>query len=735
MTRAGLVGFGTEHLRRAVTDRYLSDDAAQRAAHARLAAYFAGRPLGDRVVDELGWQQLGAGDTAGLAHTLADLAFTEVAYVRSVGDLRRLWVHAESAGHSMTDVYRPVLDDPAASETGPPPAAAEGSEGVTGIAGRRHLVWGVARLLTDAGHPAEALVLNRFLVDQARRSSAGRDDAPGGDSRLRAALVNLGAALWSQGDLAGADPVLREAVERGRAAEDQALLGAAMGNLAMVCRDAGRTQEASALFAEEEALCRQRGDTADLQANLGNQAQLLVLQARFDEALARIDEQEQLCLDAGDPLGVSRARAGRASILADRGDISEALALTVAHAETCREMGDRRGLLEALLNQVVMHSQLAHLDAALATAAEAESLARKMADSGMLARVLSAGAMAASMSGDWPEVERRAREAELTARNAGAATQTAVALGLIGTARREQGDLAGCRATHEEELRVAQATGDRHAVAVATVNLGTCDLAEQRWADALERYGQAEPVLTELRAYSTLLPILANRAQVHHQHQDLAAAVADYARAADAAARLGVAASAKQWGEQGIGLAYQVGDTANAESLWSSLVVAYRALGDDAALQRALGEQALLCINRAQPAGAAGDATNVDHALLTQAAALLDEQDVLCRRLGDQVGLAACVGNQAIVLRYQGDLAEALACVEEQLGLAQAGGNAQGVLFATANRGELLGLLGRVPEALDALHQARRTAAGYGPQLQAMVAQLDQMIADLQSRN
>ena len=209
----------------------------------------------------------------------------------------------------------------------------------------------------------------------------------------------------------------------------------------------------------------------------------------------------------------------------------------------------------------------------------------------------------------------------------------------------------------------------------------------------------------------------------------MAAAVVDYDDAARCAATLGLAADAKQWGEAGVSLAYQVADTVRAESLWESLAFAYRDGGDEAALQRALGERALMMITRAQPAGVAGDVSNVDQALLAQAAELLDEQEAICRPIGDNVGLAACVGNRAIVLRFQGDLAGALRCVEEQAALAQATGNGQALLFATANRGELLGMLGRCDEGLAALQWARQTAAAYG--LEPMVTQLDQMISQL----
>ena len=92
------------------------------------------------------------------------------------------------------------------------------------------------------------------------------------------------------------------------------------------------------------------------------------------------------------------------------------------------------------------------------------------------------------------------------------------------------------------------------------------------------------------------------------------------------------------------------------------------------------------------------------------------------RASGDWAGLSQALGNRAIVQRHTGDLSGALASLDEQLRLAQQTGSAQGVLIATANRGEVLGLLGRVPEALDAMTWARQTAAQYG--LAPMVQQL-----------
>ncbi len=146
--------------------------------------------------------------------------------------------------------------------------------------------------------------------------------------------------------------------------------------------------------------------------------------------------------------------------------------------------------------------------------------------------------------------------------------------------------------------------------------------------------------------------------------------------------------------------------------------MATRTLGDDAGLQLAMGERALLALNIGQ---------------LEAAASLLDEQEAICRRLDDPTSLAACIGNRAILHQQRGDPAAALTCLDTQIALCQQTNNGQGFLIATANRGEVLATLGRVDEASENLQRARQMAAGAG--LAPMVAQLDQMLAALPSSN
>ena len=695
VSRGGLLGFAHADFRRAVEQRYLATPEWRTAAHHGLATYFAEQPLGPRVADELGWQWAEAGDGPRLRATLSDLGWAELAYSRNPLDLRRLWHRlTPDVADELLAAYAPVLADPAAHDTG-------------------QLTWGVSRMLADAGASEAALGLQRHLVEAARTAA---DLTPERQRRrYGAALVNLGANHFGRGELDAAAAAFEAA------AAVPELRAAAVGNLALVRRDQRRWPEAEALFRQADELHRAAGALYDVQGNIAGWVELRRNQADLAGAMALLREQERICRELADPVAIGRALAGQAVVLVDQGRPAEAVPLLEEYGAISRAEGDLRGLTEARLNTAAAHFGTGDVTRGTTAAAEAEQLARSLGDPALITRVLVARASAAVQTGDWAGAERFAREAEQLARAGGRLSTAAVALGLLGTARREQGDLAGAHAAHTEEAALAAQAGDRIEAATAQANLGNVAAAAQRWDEALRHYDTAVPQLRELGSIGLLLPVLANRAQIHHLQQRLPQAVADYADAAEVAARAGNLAAAKQWADPGVQLAYQVQDFARAERLWAVLGDLARASGDQAGLQRALGERALLLINRSN--------SGADQSLLAQAAALLTEQEAVCRATSDWRGLAQCVGNRAIVQRYTGDLAGALTSVDEQLRLAQHLGDAQGTLIATANRGELLGLLGRVPEALEALTWARQTAAQYG--LTPMAQQLDAMIAAL----
>ncbi len=701
VSRGGLLGFAHADLRAAVEQRYLATPEWKAAAHQGLARYFASQPVGPRAADELGWQWAEAGDATGLRATLSDLDWAGLAYARNPFDLRRLWYRLtpDVAGELVT-AYAPVLDAPAEHDDG-------------------QLVWGVARLLADAGASQAALDLQRYLVDAAQTDTALEPERR--RQRWASALVNLGATHLDRGELDAAASAFEQA------SEVEELRASALGNLAIVRREQRRRADAEELFREADQLHRADGAWYDVQANLAGWIELRRNETDLEGALELLREQERICRELADPVAIGRSLAGQAVVLSDRGRPADALPLLDEYARICRAEGDLRGLTEALLNGAAARFETGDAAGGAAVASEAEQLARSLDDPALLTRVLLARASAFVGLGDWAGVERYAREAERLARAGDRLSTAAVALGLLGTARREQGDLADAHAAHSEEATLADRAGDRIEAATAQANLGNVAAAAQRWPEALQYYDAAEPRLRELGAVGLLVPVLANRAQIHQLYQRTPQALADYTDAAEAAARAGNQAAAQQWGGQGVQLAYRLGDVARAERLWTVLAGAARASGDRAGLQRALGEHALLLINRAQanPAG-------IDGVLLAEGGAMLAEQESICREIGDWTGLTQAVGNRAIVQRHTGDLPGALASLDEQLRLAQQTGNAQGVLIATANRGEILGLLGRIPEALDALNWARQTAAQYG--MVPMVQQLDQLIAGLPNR-
>ena len=694
VTASGLLVFASEPHRRAVEQRYLSTPESRAAAHRVLAAAFAEREIGPRVVEELPWQQLSGGDVDGLLATLSDLRFTDAAYRQSHADLRRLWRRAEEAGRRVVDGYADLIADPASDP---------------------EMSWEVARLVTDAGYPTESARLNRFLTEHYRRGAATGDAAA--HRRLPAALVNLGVALMGQGELAAAEPLLQEAINLSRARNDLAVLQAALGDLALARRDRGDLDGALPLFAEEEAMCRRTNDAVGLQSSLGNRATLLRQRGDGAGALALMTEQETLCRSIGDSAGVARALAAQGAVLGDMGDVAGAAQRYAAFRVVAEESGDLRAAAEAGISEAVTLRQLGRSEEAAQRAVAAEALLRRLGDEPLLARALDAQARAAVDERRWTDANRLATEAVLLARSSAATSVVMLALGMLGTARRELGDLTGARAAHVEEESIATRLGDAAAEAGARVNLASVDIAGGDLTSALARYAAAEPVFRGQNAPAMLTVVYANRAQVHMHLGNVAAAIDDLIAGGRAAAAWGSLQQSQQMLSQAIEMLYGAGRMAEAEPLWTNVADVSRALGDEASLQRALGERATIVLGR-------GDAAT--------AASLFDEQEAICRRIGDQAGLAACVGNRAILLRHAGDLLGALRCIDEQLELSRIGNNGQGVLFATANRGEVLALMGHVAEGLATLREARRMAAAWN--LAPMVQELDRMIAEVVDR-
>jgi tetratricopeptide (TPR) repeat protein len=121
----------------------------------------------------------------------------------------------------------------------------------------------------------------------------------------------------------------------------------------------------------------------------------------------------------------------------------------------------------------------------------------------------------------------------------------------------------------------------------------------------------------------------------------------------------------------------------------AGLVDHYRAVGNRASLQGALGNQALILYARGE---------------LDGAMALLKEQERICRELGDKDGLQASLGNQAGILYSRGELDGAMALHKEEERICRELGNKAGLQASLGNQALILRARGDLDGAM-ALHK------------------------------
>lgn len=686
--RSGVLAPANASVRWAIEQRWLASPEAAQAVHARLAASFgAAAAAGPRVLDELPWACAGAGEWDRLVGCLADGPFLLALTARDPLAPRRLWQRVETEG------ARPM----AAAYAGLP----------TGTEAELKPAFTAAALLLLAGHLPEGVALLDRLVEGYR--------AVGDDKGLRSALSNLTVARYQLGQHAAALATGTEAAALARAAADDERLQPVLNASVLALVALHRGEEALALSAEDESVSRRLDDPALLAGCFGARAAALLLASDHDGAMALYVEQERLNRIAGDPVGVGQALGGQAVVLGDRGDHAGAVAKLLEQEAALREVGARAELTSAMLNRAWHLQNLGDASTAAAVVTEAEAMARAAGRWSEVARVLVLRAGGALAMNDLPTAVAQATEAADLARRVDDPDRVGSALQILVNALRNQGDLPGALARLDEMQALYQGTGSAFGLANVAGLRGDVAAFAGDLPAALQHWAQAEAGYRQVGEVQNLLTLLANRVQVRQMTGDADGFLADH-RARAALALPVDPAAARESGMLAVQVLNGSGRGAEAGPDLDGVIAACKALGDELGQQAALGDRSLLAIGLG------------DHAT---AEALLGEQEAICRRLGPPAaeGLQACVGNRAILRQQQGRYAEALADLDEQAALCAQLGNAQGALFALANRGEVLGNLGRIPEARAALQQARQTAEGYG--LTPMVAQLDQMLAAL----
>lgn len=404
VNRSGLLGFFHDHLRRAVRQRYLSDEYDRRRTHLGLADYFAARDgLPQRTLDELPWQLSEAEDWPRLAGLLAEPGFLVAAWDRSEFDVKICWARIEAASaFRRLEAYRRQIERP----------DSERDMGFLEV---------VARLLLDSGHGGESLRLYATLV---RHFTESREPAS-----LQACLGGTGLAQLARGDLAGASESFRQQELICRDTGDPAGLARSLAGRALVLQQQGELPSALALHQEQELIARKLGNLLGLATALHDQAIVEQEIGRFDQALEHYREEERISRQLEDLDGLQHSLGGQAAVLGEQHHMASVFPLYQEQERLCRQLGDRHALAGCLGNQALALKKLGNLNGAMAKHREEEQLFRELASPKGLAISLGNQALIQRMQGDPASAMSRLREQEQICRDHDFWSTLAICLG------------------------------------------------------------------------------------------------------------------------------------------------------------------------------------------------------------------------------------------------------------------------------------------------------------------
>ena len=162
----------------------------------------------------------------------------------------------------------------------------------------------------------------------------------------------------------------------------------------------------------------------------------------------------------------------------------------------------------------------------------------------------------------------------------------------------------------------------------------------------------------------------------------------------------------------------QRGDAAQAMEQYQTASAVFEQLGDESGHAACLGNQALVL---------------KEWGRLDEATQMLKQQEAVKRALGDWIGLAMSLGNQALILKAWGHLEQAIELHREEERLCREIGAHAGLAMSLANQGSLLALKGRsIAEGLTKAKEARAIATQYG--LKDLLPRIDAIIRQIRDR-
>lgn len=585
---ATLLTFYHRELAEVAQKDYLEgDDGTKR--HLFLADYFDTQSLGPRKIEELPWQLAKAKDWERLYALLSDLPFFSAAWGPDEYDVKVYWAQVEENSQlRMVDAYYPVLEEP---NTHP----------------EEHVFY-LATLLSNTGHPLEALSLREYLIER-----YGQTGDKGG---LAASLGGQANILYAQGELDGAMVIYKEQERICRELGDNEGLSISLGNQAAILADWGNLDGAMELHKEEERICRELGNRDGLQQSLGNQALIYKARGDLDVAMQLHKEKERICRELGNKDGLGASLNNQALILKARGDLNDAIEVYKEAEKICRELGNKEGLQACLNNQALILADQGDLDGAMELHKEEEGICQELGNKDGLGASLNNQALILKI----------------------------------------QGDLAGAMKLYKEDERICRELGNKDGLQGSLGNQALILQARGVMGGAMDLYKEQERICRELGNKDGLAASLGGQALILHAQGDLDGAMDLYKEQEGICRELGDKDGLQiSIGNQGLVLKAR-GDLDGAMELHKEKERICREMGNKDGLQGSLGNQANILQAR-------GD--------LDGAMELYKEQERICRELGNIEGLAPALANQALNLSNMGRSTDALALAQEAYDMAK----------------------------------------------------------------
>ena len=673
ISRSGLLGFAHDYARTAVEQRYLPRDHDQRLAHRRLATYFA--KISENTVrrlEELPWQLARSQQWSELCETLANPAFMAALEQTAPFELRGYWSQLEAKSpFRLADTYAPV------------------------IAGRdtqdEQQLWSLARLLSDTGHPEQALAL---WADQERHFRE-LGDLDG----LQISLGNQAAILQARGDLDGALAMHTEEERICRELGDRDGLQASLGNQALILQARGDLDDALALLKETERIYRELGNRDGLQVSLGNQALILRERGDLDGALALLKETERIYRELGNPDRLQLSLVNQAAILQARGDLDGALALHKEAERICRELGNRDALARSLSGQAMILRARGDLDGALALHKEAERIYRELDNRDGLARSLGGQGVILQARGDLDGALALHKEAERIFRELGNPYELQVPLANQAAILQARGDLDGALALLKETERIFRKLDNPDRLANSLDGQAVILGARGDLDGALALHKEAERIFRELDNPDELARSLVNQAAILQARGDLDGALALLKETERIFRELDNPDGLARSLEVQAAILHARGDLDGALALYEEVERIRRDLDNPDGHARSLDGQGVILAAR-------GD--------LDGALALHKEAERIFRGLDNPDGLASSLGNQAAILQARGDLDGALALLKETERIWRDLDNPDGLANSLKNQAIVLHARGDLQMAIELVEDALKLATEHG---------------------